>query len=173
MIATICLHNFIENCDKQPQSSITMLLLFRLYTYFINRIYYSYPHIKRVYKMSRYDNDYEDYKDEHQSYWKDNIISKRAVVAEAYNIKNINEIENSIAYGIDITKKVKSAATLMDQALDKKPKRAGLKIKDEYVVVKPFYPEDYLKRCSNAFLFDDVVFSALNRLSFFTFGEGD
>jgi len=122
--------------------------------------------------MSRYDNDYEDYKEENQSYWRDNIVGRRAVVAQAYEIKNVNEIENSMAYGIDITKKVKSAATLMDEAL-KKSKKAGLKIKNEFVVIKPYYPEEYLKRCSNAFLFDDVVFSALNRLSFFTFGTGE
>lgn len=49
----------------------------------------------------------------------------------------------------------------------------GLKIAPEFIVVKPFYTDQWLERMSNAFLFDDVISSAVERLSFFTLGTTD
>lgn len=50
---------------------------------------------------------------------------------------------------------------------------SGLKMAPEFIIVKPFYTDLWLERMSNAFLFDDVINSAIERLSFFTLGATD
>ena len=49
----------------------------------------------------------------------------------------------------------------------------NLKMKPEYIIIQPIYSDEYLDRLSNAALFDDVINSALERLSYFTLGTSD
>jgi len=49
----------------------------------------------------------------------------------------------------------------------------NLKMKPEYIILTPIYSDDYLERLANAALFDDVINSALERLSYFTLGTSD
>ena len=76
-------------------------------------------------------------------------------------------MENSIVYNL------KSGSTDVTSLPENLSKRNAIKYKPEFIVLKPFYPDEYLNRCANAALFDDVINSALERLSYFTLGTND
>jgi len=83
-----------------------------------------------------------------------------------YDITDINAKERAEAY-------IKSGSTSISALPEYIPTKNNLKIKQDYIVLKPFYSDDYLNRCSNAYLFDDVINSAIERLAFFTLGTSD
>jgi hypothetical protein len=83
-----------------------------------------------------------------------------------YQIIDINQKETAEAY-------IKSGSTAISSLPEYIPTKNNLKIKQDYIVLKPFYSDDYLARCSNAYLFDDVINSAIERLAFFTLGTSD
>jgi len=83
-----------------------------------------------------------------------------------FEIQDINEKERTETY-------VKSGSTSISAIPEYIPTKNNLKIKQDYIVLKPFYSDNYLDRCSNAYLFDDVINSAIERLAFFTLGTSD
>lgn len=85
-----------------------------------------------------------------------------------FEIPDINEKERMETYN-----QIKSGSTSISTLPEYIPTKNNLKIKQDYIVLKPFYNDDYLNRCSNAYLFDDVINSAIERLAFFTLGTSD
>jgi len=83
-----------------------------------------------------------------------------------FEIKRIWEEESNQAY-------IKSGSTSLSTLPDKISNINALKMKQDYIILKPFYSDEFLNRCSNAYLFDDVINSALERLAYFTLGTSD
>lgn len=82
------------------------------------------------------------------------------------DIGKIWEKENRDAY-------LKQASTSLSALPSHISNITNLKMKPEYIIFKPFYSDEYLNRCSNAYLFDDVINSAIERLGYFTLGTSD
>src|SRR5580765_9078456 len=101
---------------------------------------------------------YEDNRQDRKSPWSSSNSN--------FQIPDINEKERTETY-------VKSGSTSISAIPEYIPTKNNLKIKQDYIVLKPFYSDNYLDRCSNAYLFDDVINSAIERLAFFTLGTSD
>lgn len=89
-----------------------------------------------------------------------------AITNPNFEIKKIWEEESEQAY-------IKSASTSLSAIPQHISNITNLKMKNEYIVLRPFYSDEYLNRCSNAYLFDDVINSAIERLAYFTLGTSD
>jgi len=68
---------------------------------------------------------------------------------------------------------IKSASTSLSALPGFASSLSSLKISPEYIVKLPIYSDQYNDRLSNAFLFDDVINTALVKLSYFTLGTSD
>lgn len=91
---------------------------------------------------------------------------------EAYNFNSepvdIVDVENKQAYA-----NVKSASVAMSALPTYASTVDNLKIRPEFILFKPIYTDEYMMRLSNAELFDDVINSALDKLSYFVLGTSD
>lgn len=147
--------------------------------------------------------DYDEDRQEYQQYWSRQDKSKLAtrskfstpvMATDQFQVQDIVQIENELSrikeddddqetifYDkrtnsnyIVKNKHLKSASISLTGGLSSSiSKRNAIRIKPEFIILKPFYPDEYLMRCSSAALFDDVINSALERLSCFVLGTND
>lgn len=82
------------------------------------------------------------------------------------DVKDINEDESQLAY-------IRSGSTTTSALPNLIDMNESLQRRKEYIVLEPIYKDDYLNRCSNCFLFDDVVNAAITRLKYFTLGTSN
>lgn len=83
----------------------------------------------------------------------------------------VEETYASYQKGENILNRLRSAATTISELPNFIDTDNSLNIKREYLVLNPIYKPEYMNRCSNAYLFDDIVYSAINRLAYFTLGK--
>jgi len=113
------------------------------------------------------------------------VSSKDQGYSESYDF-DINEIQREGAFKknvhhgmiseqkiLEIRNRIKQGSTSTTALPQFISNISGLKMAPEFIIVKPFYTDQWLERMSNAFLFDDVISSAIERLSFFTLGTTD
>lgn len=90
-----------------------------------------------------------------------------------FEIEDINEKEAKEAYNKDTFQRIKSASHSVSSLSQHISNIHNLKIKNDYTVLFPFYSEEYNNRLGNAYNFDDVINSAIERLAYFTLGTSD
>lgn len=99
------------------------------------------------------------------SFYDDNVRGSKPMNVD--DVFDINKDEQECAYGI------KSASTAISSLPQYISTVDNLQVRPEFIVFRPFYTIDYLNRLSNAYLFDDVIHTALERLSYFVMGTTD
>jgi hypothetical protein len=94
-------------------------------------------------------------------------INTKAVTNPNFEPEDIWKAESREAY------RLKQGSTATTALPDFISSTNSLKMKPDYIILQPIYSDEYLNRLSNAALFDDVINSALERLSYFTLGTSD
>lgn len=96
-----------------------------------------------------------------------NELNRRAA------FKDKNEVTQTVGWEPGSLVNIRSGSTSTSALPQYISNVTGLKIAPEYVILKPFYRDDYMERLANAYFFDDVINSAVERLAYFTLGTSD
>lgn len=120
-----------------------------------------------------YDDDTYNIDNKKQGYSKEYFIDINADSREASFKRNIHAHYKTPTIQMQIPEGVKSGSTSTTALPQYISNLTGLKVGPQFIIVKPFYKDDYMERLANAYLFDDVINSAVERLSFFTLGTTD
>lgn len=97
------------------------------------------------------------------------VIPSLSINTEPYDIV---EHENTTTYNNN-RYGVKGASTALSALPGAASSLTAIQLLPQFVIKRPIYTDEYNNRLSNAYLFDDVISVALDKLSYFTLGASD